>query len=74
MLWLLKPIKGWKPWYDKAFGFVVRAQTEQEARKFASSECGDEGPDVWLQPGVTTCVKLTDEGGTGVILRHYASA
>ena len=34
-LWLLRPQEGliegdnpWDPWYDKAFGFVVRAETE----------------------------------------------
>lgn len=34
-LWLLRPVVGldendnpWWPWYDKAFGFVVRAETE----------------------------------------------
>lgn len=34
-IWLLRPIDGcdeWNPWYDKAFGFVVRAAREQEAR------------------------------------------
>ena len=25
----------WEPWYDKSFGFVVRAETEAEARKIA---------------------------------------
>ena len=37
-LWLLKPIKRWTVWYDKAFGFVVRAATEDEARAAASRE------------------------------------
>ena len=48
-IWLLRPAKGldpddnpWVPWYDKAFGFVVVACTEQEARKFANDNGGDE--------------------------------
>ncbi len=48
-LWILTPVKGldkkdnpWEPWYDKAFGFVVRAETEEEAREFAHSNAGDE--------------------------------
>jgi hypothetical protein len=36
-LWLLRPVESgsafWEPWYDKAFGFVVRAETEEDARK-----------------------------------------
>ena len=39
-LWLIRtrdPTSGaWDPWYDKAFGFVVRAETEGQARKFAA--------------------------------------
>ena len=38
-LWLLRPREDlpydkdpWEPWYDKAFGFVVRAETEERAR------------------------------------------
>lgn len=37
-IWLLRPIDGcdeWNPWYDKAFGFVVCANSEQEAREAA---------------------------------------
>jgi hypothetical protein len=48
-LWLLRPVDNlpngdnpWEPWYDKAFGFVVRAKNEQEAREFATAEAGDE--------------------------------
>ena len=33
----------WDPWYDKAFGFVVRSETEEDARALAAKECGDEG-------------------------------
>jgi len=32
----------WEPWFDKAFGFVVRAKNKDEARKFANEEAGDE--------------------------------
>lgn len=38
-LWLLRPIDPhgglWDPWFDKIFGFVVRAETETEARTLA---------------------------------------
>ncbi len=63
-LWLLRPREDlsktdnpWEPWYNRAFGFVVRAETEAEARRmpirgkkhsrhdgtsFYMSETGDE--------------------------------
>jgi hypothetical protein len=48
-LWLLRPVDNlpddanpWEPWYDKAFGFVVRAETEEGARRLATEEAGDE--------------------------------
>jgi len=48
-IYLLRPIAvadgapwPWSPWYDKAFGFVVRAETEEEARQLADAEAGDE--------------------------------
>ncbi len=57
-LWLLRPNKNlsendnpWKPWYDKAFSFVVRAETEEDARKLAHKNAGSEKDDeeyCWL--------------------------
>jgi len=43
-LWLLRPSSNlpddraknpWIPWYDKCFGMVIRAETEEDARKLA---------------------------------------
>ena len=86
-LWLLKPIDEssgpWKQWYDKVFGFVVRADDEADAREFASLEAGDENPapgrpdgSPWLDPSLTSCVELRARGGGdhGVVLRDFASA
>lgn len=77
-LWILEPINPsdgpWEPWYDKAFGFVVRACSEQEARSFAAEESGDEGGRPWLSSEFTTCEVLTHKGDTGVILQDYHSA
>lgn len=88
--WLLKPLDDeqpvWNPWYDKAFGFLVSARTEEEARAIANDNGGDEtgpvsnviyrhGGDPWLDPELTSCVKVV--GGTGkpeVLLRNFASA
>ena len=91
-LWLLRPNKNlakddnpWEPWYDKAFGFVVRAETEEEARKMANEKGGDEigpaqidvyrtGGDPWLDPKYSSCAELTPEGKSEIIIKDFASA
>lgn len=92
-LWLLRPVEGlaknndpWEPWYDKAFGFVVRAETEEQARAVAMKEAGDEGHrwgagfkkrmDVpaWTDAKYSTCVELLPDGPAGVVLRDFAAA
>lgn len=93
-LWLLEPIGDgdedykdtpWEIWYDSVFGFVIRAETEQEARQIADSQAGDENKrwlpggaqttiHPWLDPEQSTCVELLPDGEPGVILRdmHWA--
>ena len=84
-LWYLEPlelspsqnINPWKPWYDKAFGFVVRAETEIEARTLAAHDAGDEADvdfNPWLDSNYSSCIELTNEGASGVILRDFMSA
>ena len=87
-MWILKPVStgkdtAWHPWYDKTFGLVVRAETEEDARNFASTTDGDENPNHYLHPGAnspwrdpiqSTCIELTRLGEPGVILEdcHWA--
>ena len=87
-VWILRPLKGlsddddpWEPWYDKAFGFVVRAETEEEARKFADKKAGDENfsesphtSNPWLDPKFTTCTYLSNDGEPGVVMRDFSKA
>lgn len=83
-LWLLRPEEGlggrpspWEPWYDKAFGFVVRANSEAEARKLAHEGAGDEnrsGKSPWLTSAYSTCVRLPSKGEAGVVMQDFASA
>ena len=86
-LWLLRPAEGlpsttspWVPFYDKAFGFVVRAETEKEARRMANEEGGAEkveashDEDPWINPRLSTCVELTADGEPGVVILDFASA
>lgn len=94
-LWLLAP-RGdlsddnnpWKPWYDKVFGFLVCAETAEEARQVANENAGDETvawdnvakkytrDDLtpWLNSRFSTCVELLPEGEPRVILRDFRSA
>lgn len=77
-LWLLRAIDTkdgpWEPWYDKIFGFVVRAETETKARSLAAEEKGAEGEKAWLDPSFSTCVELKAEGAPEVIIWDMHSA
>ena len=94
-LWYLEPLESsvrsgesrrdpWDPWYDKAFGFVVRAKNEVEARQFAAADAGDEAPskwfksdddfNPWLDSNYSSCTELTNEGVSDVVLRDFMSS
>ncbi len=88
-LWLLRPIHGddevdlWDPWYDKTFGFVVRAETEEEARQMAQKQGGDEvcgasydSPQApaWTLSRYSTCQELLTDGEAEVIIRDSHAA
>lgn len=82
-LYILRPIENqtinnpWKPWYDKAFGFVIRASSEQEARQIADEEAGDENRSEehpWLDVNYSMCIELIPDGKAQLILRDYAAA
>lgn len=72
-LWILRPIKGrheWKNPHDKNFGFVVRAETEWDARYLANRASSDEG-NVWDEPDATTCIELSVDGDIGIIISDF---
>lgn len=82
-LWILRPVKDlpkgddpWAPWYDKAFGFVVRAETETEARTIADEGAGDENykQTPWLEAKYSTCTELTADGDADVVMMDYHAA
>lgn len=92
-LWLLRPVDGldkkdnpWGPWYGKAFGFVVYAETEEEARTLAHNEAGDENrikflggaidkpQQPWLNAHYSTCVEQTANGDAEVVIVDFAIA
>lgn len=79
-IWILRPADGlgksdnpWKPDYDKAHGFVVRAKDPSEARRLAGDQAGDEGPSPWLSEEYSTCVELKKSGVAGVLVRDFVN-
>ncbi|MBE3040275.1 MAG: hypothetical protein IMZ62_15875 [Chloroflexi bacterium] len=88
-LWILRPREfpfgnqenPWDPWYDRAFGFLVRAEDEQEARKLADEEAGDEKdlyqfPDrqPWTDSKYSTCDELLSDGVAEVLMQDFHAA
>lgn len=56
--------------YDIAWGYVIRAASESEARRIAN-EVNQDPRDPWLNPEHTTCEVLTADGETGIILTDF---
>lgn len=76
----------WEPWYDKAFGYVIRAETEDEAREIAHNNAGDENrmellvvkisktnyP--WKDKRYSTCIELSVNGESELIMTDFYAA
>ncbi len=86
-LWLLRPLEKdtgsseldwewgpWSPWFDKYFGFVVRATSEESARELAANEARDEGRMAWLSSEYSSCIELLPEGNPEMIIGDYYAA
>ena len=58
--------------WDQITAFVIRAESEAAARAVAVAMCGDEGPDWWTDPKLSTCEMLEPDGPEGVILIDFA--
>ncbi len=88
-LWLLRPIEDlrpnpWNPWYDKCFGAVVAAETDEQARLLV--EAGDEDQsrrtrldmkhrvNPWLHSELSTCIELEAGTEAGQIIQDFRSA
>ena len=63
------------PIYDVANGFVVQANSEEEARQLCAPQAGDEKDRTWLDPGRSICAvlgtTLLHVHSPKVILRDY---
>lgn len=80
----------WEPWYDKAFKFTVRAESEQRARELAQENAGSEtrissvhhnveesisGRDVWTDPELVSCIPIEEYGEeNSVLIKDFARA
>jgi hypothetical protein len=72
-LWIVRPVDEtaapWTPWFDRTFGFVVRAESEASARALAAEQATDEGPAAWLSDDSSVCVELQADGYPAVIMQ-----
>lgn len=68
----------WDPWYDKCFGFVIRAMTDFDARHIADANAGHENDfwsiHPWLDENMSTCIKIDDTMGAGLIIKDVQKA
>jgi hypothetical protein len=58
--------------WDTHQGFVIRAETEEQAREIAVANCSPhEGGSVWLDNDFTSCEEVLVDGEPGAILYDY---
>lgn len=55
-------------WYETMHGCIVRAATEDDARRIASESAQAEGPEIWLNFDCSTCYPLEQDGPGEMIL------
>ena len=83
-LYILRPHRNlpdnddpWIPWYDKPFGYIVRAESEIEARELCAKNSDDSSSldgDVWRNHHYVECRELTSNGEAGIIIRDFHAA
>lgn len=66
----------WHPHHDRAFGFVVRAADEEEARWLAHESAGEEnhslpGVRPWLDEAYSSCERVAEAGNAEVLLVNF---
>ncbi|MDT8848970.1 hypothetical protein RN053_00570 [Pantoea dispersa] len=78
-LWILKARDGdfnaeenpWEMPYDKNFGLVIRAESEERARELAQAVAQDEAlycNSPWLDAKYSTCNELSNDGSEDILL------
>ncbi|MET1084036.1 MAG: hypothetical protein ABWY12_13465 [Burkholderiales bacterium] len=68
-LWLLRRLPGRER--DKVVGFVVRAETEFDARRCADDAAAAQGSTGCTDPQIMSCVEVPTTGKTGVVMAVF---
>jgi hypothetical protein len=67
-LWLVTRVAACNP--NQNVALVLRAESAEQARYFASQVAREEGREVWHNSKRSECVELTTHGEPGVIVIH----
>jgi len=59
--------------WECVIAFIIRAESEEQARAIAAANCGDEGAAAWTDPALSTCEILQPSGEAGIIMRDYCA-
>jgi hypothetical protein len=73
-LWLIKLLPTTWSGYDCAEGFVVAADSEEEARALAATRKGDEGAFCWESPSYSEATLIAPSSiytSAQIVLRDY---
>lgn len=74
--WCVDGKDPWHPHHERVFGFVVRADDEEQARWMAHEAGGREntaldGVRPWTDPHYSRCEPLPEDGPPGVVLAYF---
>jgi hypothetical protein len=77
--WCVEGKDPWQPPFDCAFGFVVRAADEEEARWLAHEAAGEENRSIgglspWLDAQYSVCERVDPDGSGEVVLVNFRHA
>jgi hypothetical protein len=71
MIYLLSRASGNRATWEEVRHIAIRASSELHARQLASSNCGEEGPAIWLDSITSTCEAIDPNGPPQVICTDY---
>jgi hypothetical protein len=57
--------------YDEYVSFMVRAESEYEARKFVANEFHDKIAKLWLDPKFSSCEEVSVEGIKEIVHSYF---
>jgi len=57
--------------YDNSLAHVVYAYSPKQARRLASEDGGDQGPEVWTNAEYSTCKELKTPKVAGIVISDH---